>query len=66
MMPKIKTHSGAKKRFKKTASGKIKRRKVGARHLMSSKDNGRLRRMGEAAYVDDGNYKRISRLIPHM
>jgi len=65
-MPKLKTHSGAKKRFKKTASGKLKRGKANARHLMKSKDNGRLRRLCESAYVDSGNMKRMNRLLPYL
>ena len=64
-MPKLKTHSGAKKRFKKTASGKFKRKKVGDRHLMLGKGNSRKRRLQESAYIDAGNQRRISRMLPY-
>jgi large subunit ribosomal protein L35 len=64
-MSKLKSHSGAKKRLKKTASGKIKRKKVNGRHLMSSKGNSRRRRIKEAAYIDAGAAYRVARLIPY-
>jgi large subunit ribosomal protein L35 len=64
-MPKLKTHSGAKKRFKKTASGKIKRKKSGKRHLNLGKGNSRLRRLSESAYIDAGMERRINRLLPN-
>ena len=38
-MPKIKTHSGASKRFKMTKTGKIKRAHVGRRHILNKKSN---------------------------
>ena len=41
-MPKIKTHSGAKKRFKVTSTGKIKRGHVGRRHILTKKNTKRL------------------------
>lgn len=64
-MPKLKSHSGAKKRFKKTASGKIKRGKTHNKHLMLGKGNSRLRRLSASAYIDQGNERRINRLIPY-
>lgn len=64
-MPKLKTHSGAKKRFKKTASGKIKRKSTMDRHLMLGKSNGRKRRLAQNAYISETHEKRISRLIPY-
>jgi large subunit ribosomal protein L35 len=64
-MPKLKSHSGAKKRFSKTASGKIKRGKTGDRHLMLGKGNSRKRRLAQSAYVDSTLEKRVSKLIPY-
>jgi large subunit ribosomal protein L35 len=43
-MPKLKTHSGAKKRFKKTASGKIKYKKPGKRHLLAPSSSKPIRK----------------------
>ena len=47
-MPKMKTHKGLKKRFKITATGKLKRRQAGKRHLNSHKTGTRKRHLREA------------------
>ncbi len=65
MAAKLKTHSGAKKRFKKTASGRIKRKKSGARHLAYGKGKRRLRRLKAAAFIHPGLEPRIDRLLPN-
>ena len=44
-MPKNKTHSGAKKRFRTTGSGKIMREQAGARHLLEHKSSRKTRRL---------------------
>jgi len=64
-MPKLKTHSGAKKRFSKTSKGRIKRKKSGGRHLLLGKGNRRLRRLKEAALVHPTQESRINRLLPY-
>ena len=54
-MPKMKTHRGAAKRFKKTATGKLKHQKQGKRHIltkMSSKRKRHLREEGEITSAD--------------
>ena len=51
-MPKMKTKSAAKKRFKITASGKIKRACSGKNHILTKKDRKRKNRLCEGAYVD--------------
>ncbi|MFB0527241.1 MAG: 50S ribosomal protein L35, partial [bacterium] len=48
-MPKIKTHSGAKKRFKFTAKGKIKHKRVGSRHKLTKKSPKRLRKLRKSS-----------------
>ncbi|MBS1985739.1 MAG: 50S ribosomal protein L35 [Bdellovibrionales bacterium] len=65
MGTKLKTHSGAKKRFTKTASGKIKRKKAGGRHLNIGKGGTRLRRLKGSAYVFEGDVQRVHRLLPN-
>ena len=45
-MPKLKTHKGAAKRFKKTATGKVKRGHSGLRHMLTSKAHKRKRKLG--------------------
>ncbi|MBN2456766.1 MAG: 50S ribosomal protein L35 [Sedimentisphaerales bacterium] len=56
-MPKQKTHKGLSKRVKVTASGKIKRKRAGAGHLMGSKNAKRRRRLGSST-VKEGTVGR--------
>jgi large subunit ribosomal protein L35 len=65
-MPKLKTHKGAAKRFKKTGTGKIVRHKAGLRHILSSKAKKRKKQLGKATVVSDGDYKKAARMIPYM
>ena len=62
-MPKIKTNRGAAKRFKLTASGKIKRSKAGKRHILTKKSRERKVRLGKSTMVDKSNEKQIKRLL---
>jgi large subunit ribosomal protein L35 len=64
-MPKLKTHTGAKKRFKVTAGGKIKRSKAYKGHLLTSKSAKRTRGLRKATLVSDSNYDNIKRLLPY-
>ena len=60
---KLKTHSGAKKRFRPKASGKVKRKKQGLRHILSNKSSKRKRHLGQLTYVNPANQYQISRLL---
>ncbi len=64
-MPKLKTHSGAAKRFTKTASGKIKRGHTKTRHILTSKAPKTKRKLGKSELVSDGDYKKVARMIPY-
>jgi len=64
-MPKQKTHRAAAKRFKKTGSGKIKRSKAYASHLLGGKSPKRKRKLRKAGLVSESEQKRISKLIPY-
>jgi large subunit ribosomal protein L35 len=64
-MPKLKTHKGAAKRFKKTASGAFKRRKANARHLFACKSNANKRRLGQPGTVSSANYDAVSSMLPY-
>ena len=64
-MPKLKTHKGAAKRFKKTGTGKIKRRHAFARHILTSKKRSRKRRLGHADVADPANAPEIKRMLPY-
>ena len=62
-MPKQKTHSGAKKRFKVSGSGKIMRQKAGRRHLLEHKSSRRTRRLDGVAVVTKADVPRMKRLL---
>lgn len=64
-MPKMKTHRGAAKRFKKTATGKVKRSKAFASHILEKKSPKRKRNLRQGTIVSDGDMKRISKLLPY-
>ncbi|MBS1473346.1 50S ribosomal protein L35 [Massiliimalia massiliensis] len=64
-MPKIKTHSGAKKRFKVTKNGKIKRAHAFKSHILNKKTTKRKRGLRKAGYADKTNVKAIKLLIPY-
>lgn len=64
-MPKMKTHSGVKKRFQRTGSGKVSRRKAGRRHLLTSKASNRKRRLSGSVIVDRSMTMAIKRLTPY-
>lgn len=65
-MPKLKSHKGAQKRFKKTASGKVKRGHSGLRHMLSSKAKKRKRKLGKSTLVSDGDLLKVKRMIPYQ
>jgi large subunit ribosomal protein L35 len=62
-MPKMKSHRAAKKRFKMTATGKLKRQRAGKRHLLTSKNRKRKRSLGGNSQVHPADAKRITKLI---
>ena len=62
-MPKMKTHSGTKKRFKITGSGKVMREQANRRHNFESKSSDRTRRLGMDVEVAPADAKRIRRLL---
>lgn len=64
-MPKIKTQRGAAKRFKKTATGKIKRMKAYKTHIMTKMSPKRKRKLRKATLVSDADIKRVRRMIPN-
>ncbi len=62
-MPKMKSHRGAAKRFKRTGSGKIMRHHSHARHILTSKSAKRKRRLGKAVVVGP-EAPRLDRMVP--
>ncbi|RKD32528.1 50S ribosomal protein L35 [Thermohalobacter berrensis] len=64
-MPKMKTHRGAAKRFKKTGSGKIKRYKAYKSHILTKKTAKRKRNLRKSSTVSSADEKRISKILPY-
>lgn len=64
-MPKIKTHRGAAKRFKKTATGKIKRSKAFKSHILTKKTTKRKRGLDMPTLVSKADQKRVELMIPY-
>jgi large subunit ribosomal protein L35 len=62
-MPKMKTHSGAKKRFKVTAKGKVKARHAGMTHILEKKSPKLKRAKGKPMTLKDGDAKRVKKLL---
>ncbi len=64
-MPKLKTHRGAAKRFRKTATGKFKRGKSHARHILTKKSTKRKRNLDIDTYISKSDKKRVSDMLPN-
>lgn len=64
-MPKVKSHSGAGKRFRFTKNGKIKRAKMNHRHILTKKSTKRKRQMRQATYVSDTQVKTLKKILPY-
>lgn len=64
-MPKLKTHSGAKKRFSLTKNGKVKRAHANKSHILNKKSTKRKRGLRKGAYADVSNAPTIKKLIPY-
>jgi len=63
-MPKIKTHRGAAKRFKRTANGRIKRSKAYTSHILTSKTTKRKRGLRKSTLANSANMKALNKLLP--
>ena len=62
-MPKVKTNSGAKKRFALTGSGKIKRKHAYHSHILTKKTNKRKRALGHQTIVDQANMGAVREML---
>ncbi|MGD9734505.1 MAG: 50S ribosomal protein L35 [Solirubrobacterales bacterium] len=62
-MPKMKTHSGAKKRFKKTATGKLRGRRAFSSHILEKKPAKRKRRMSKPVEISPQDAPRVRNLL---
>ena len=64
-MPKLKTHRGAAKRFKRTKTGKFLRSKAFKQHILTSKSSKRKRRMRGTAVVSPADAEKLARMLPY-
>ena len=62
-MPKMKSNSGAQKRFKTTGSGRVKRKKAYHSHILTKKSQKRKRNLRKDTLVDSSDEKRMKRMI---
>ncbi|NLC66235.1 MAG: 50S ribosomal protein L35 [Clostridium sp.] len=65
-MPKMKTHRGAAKRFRKTASGRYKRDKAFRSHILTKKSQKRKRNLRKTGYVSKAQEKTMKKLLPYL
>ena len=65
-MPKIKTHSGAKKRFKLSKNGKPIRAHANKSHILTKKNTKRKRNLRKATMTDSTNSKVMKKILPYM
>ena len=65
-MPKMKTHRGAAKRFKKTGSGKIVRSRQGKQHILTKKSPKRKRHLRKDALIAQVDVKRVKQMLPNL
>ncbi|ASF40118.1 MULTISPECIES: 50S ribosomal protein L35 [Halobacillus] len=63
-MPKMKTHKGSQKRFKKTGTGKVKRSHAFTSHLFANKSTKQKRKLRKDTLVSAGDYRRIKHMLP--
>jgi large subunit ribosomal protein L35 len=63
-VPKIKTHRGAAKRFRKTGTGKFARNRANKNHILTKKSAKRKRRLAQSTLVSPADEARIKRLLP--
>lgn len=63
-MPKMKTHKGSAKRFKKTGTGKVKRSHAYTSHMFAHKSQKQKRKLRKGTLVSSGDYKRIKAMLP--
>ena len=65
-MPKMKSHRGAAKRFRKTGTGKLVHQKQGKRHILTKKASKRKRQLRRNGTLEGGDHKRVDRLVPYL
>jgi large subunit ribosomal protein L35 len=62
-MPKVKTHSGSKKRFRLTGTGKIKRKHAYKSHILTKKETKQKRNLTGTTIISDSDYNRVAKML---
>ena len=65
-MPKMKTHRGAAKRFKKTGTGKFVRTRANKQHILTKKNAKRKRQLRNDAIITPADEKRVKQMLPNL
>ena len=65
-MPKMKTHRGAAKRFKKTGTGKLTRSRSNKQHILTKKSAKRKRKLRQSALIEGVDAKRVKQMLPNL
>jgi large subunit ribosomal protein L35 len=65
-MPKMKSHSGAAKRFKRTGTGKIVRNRANKQHILTKKNAKRKRQLRNDAILTPADAKRVKQMLPNL
>ena len=65
-MPKMKTHRGAAKRFRKTGTGRVMHQKKNKRHILTKKSSKRKRQLRQDGELTGADAKRIKELLPYL
>ena len=65
-MPKMKSHRGAAKRFKKTGSGKISRQKANKQHILTKKTTKRKRSLRKDTLISAADSPRVRKMLPYL
>jgi len=65
-MPKMKSHRGAAKRFRKTGTGKLMRSQGNKQHILTKKSSKRKRKLRKSARVSPSDSKRLQQMLPNL
>jgi len=65
-MPKMRTNRSAAKRFRKTGTGKIRRKKAFKNHILTKKSPKRIRQLRKGATLERGDEKRMKEILPYL
>jgi large subunit ribosomal protein L35 len=65
-MPKMKSNRSAAKRFRRTGTGKLRRKRAFKNHILTKKSSKRIRQLRKGATVESGDEKRMKQILPYL